>query len=128
MYTFTFTDDRRGDWSRHIGPIVVEKNKQMAELPSLGKEYTVSFEMFINRFPTSWASILHIGLGGNREKYGDRNPGFWVSHDGVLYVGSSISGNKNLYTTNTVKEKRWIRVEASQTVRDGKVLPVHKSF
>ena len=79
--------------------------------------------MFINQFPTAYyASIMHIGLGGNIRLYGDRNPGFWVSNGGVLHVASSISGNRNRYTNNMVEKNKWISLKVSQTLRDGKVL------
>ena len=96
----------------------------MTELPSLGKEYTVMFEMFVNPISKAQAyySILRIGTGiSDAGVYGDRNPGFWIKNTKELTVASSISGNLNNYKFLPIEEKKWITVEASQTLKDGKV-------
>ena len=59
-----------------LGEIIPTKNNKIAELPFLGKEYIVEFDMFVNKI-TFHESILHIGLGGNSNVYGDSNPAFF---------------------------------------------------
>ena len=98
---------------------IPKKNNMIAELPFFGKEYTVMFEMFINNIP-SHESILQIGLGGDRHVYGDRNPGIFTYQNQFL-VSSALNGNKNLWKKYPVELKKWISVEVSQTLRDGKV-------
>ena len=106
-----------------LGEIIPTKNNKIAELPFLGKEYIVLFEMFINKI-TSHESILHIGLGANAEAYGDRNPAFFTDgRAGVqdLHIGSSVSGRNNNWANHPMELNKWIRVMVSQTLRDGKV-------
>ena len=106
-----------------LGEIIPTKNNKIAELPFLGKEYIVMFEMFINKI-TSHESILHIGLGANAEAYGDRNPAFFTDGRNKvqdLHVASSVSGRNNNWSNHPMELNKWIRVMVSQTLRDGKV-------
>ena len=80
------------------------------------------FDMFINKI-THHESILHIGLGGNMEKYGDRSPAFFTYNlQGTqLCVTSSINDNLNKWANHQVELNKWVRVIVSQTLKDGKV-------
>ena len=73
------------------------KNKKLTELHFLGKEYTVMFEMIINKITSTYDSVLHIGLGGNAGVYGDRIPAFFIKNTKELHLASSINGNKNFW-------------------------------
>ena len=104
-------------------PFDLVKNNLIAELPYIGKEYKISFEILITKFGSDpYQSVLHFGLGGNAEKYGDRAPAVWMTKDKYLLVASSISGNKNHYYISQMdlKENKWIKIELSQTLTDGK--------
>ena len=76
----------------------MEKNKQLDELPYIGKEFSVSFELFLDNLPAAdvpYANVLHIGLGADNTVMGDRNPAVWVTGGKEIHITSSISGNKN---------------------------------
>ena len=97
----------------------------LTELPYIGKEYSVSFEVFINKMPTAetYVSVLHLTISGNIDVMGSRNPGVWVMNSKQLTIASSISGNKNLHKNIPGLEKnKWYKIEITQKLVDGKVL------
>ena len=50
-------------------PYDIKKKNQITELPFLGKEYRLSFELKINKFGADvHQSVIHLILGGNAEK------------------------------------------------------------
>ena len=101
------------------------KNQLITELPYIGKQYNISFDLLITKFDTTeYQSVLRLTLGGNINAYGDRAPAVWVHKDKYLHVTSSINGNKNLwYNVQNVPlvENKWYKIEISQTLMDGKV-------
>ena len=71
--------------------MVPTKNKQITELPFFGKEYVVEFDLFINSIKQH-DSVIRIGLGGNADAYGDRNPAIYVNKQPQeLHLASSIN-------------------------------------
>merc|ERR1739844_18632 len=53
--------------------IKLEKNKQLDELPYIEKEFSTSFELFLNSYPGAdvpWVNVLHLTLGENMAKMG----------------------------------------------------------
>ena len=104
-------------------PFDMVKNNLIAELPYIGKEYKISFELLITEFASApYETVIHFGLGGNVEKYGDRAPAVWLNKDKYLHIASSISGNRNHYynTQVNLEENKWIKIELSQTLTGGK--------
>ena len=108
-------------------PFDMVKNNLIAELPYIGKEYIISFQLLITEFPVDpnghgYFSVIQVGLGGDNGPYGDRAPCVWLNMAKFLHIMSSISGNKN-YVYNTqvdLAENKWIKIELEQTLTDGK--------
>ena len=109
--------------------MVLEKNQLLTVLPYIGREYIVTFELYLNNYTTAdWASVLHFTTNGNAESYGDRNPAVWLSgnkdHYRLIHISSSIDGNKNMWIDpkKIYPLKTWIKIRISQTLIDKKVL------
>ena len=109
-------------------PIDLAKNKLITELPYLGKQYKISFDLLITKLDFSssdFLSIIHFTLGQDVSVYGDRTPGVWVYKDKALTVASAVNGNRNFaFNTappNIINENVWHKVQLSQTLLDGKV-------
>ena len=105
-------------------PMDIVKNKLVDEVPYIGKEFSVSFELLINKFQPAveYTSVLHLTTGDNYGKMGDRIPALWVTKENLLYVAHAISGNhNNLKLLPGLKEKLWNKVEISQKLVNGKV-------
>ena len=66
-------------------------------LPTIQKEYAISFKVNPTKFAPGWHSVIHFTTGGDLDVYGSRIPGIWFHRngDGRLYICSAISGNKD---------------------------------
>ena len=105
-------------------PFDLKKNNLVTELPYIGKEYKISFDLFVTKFGAEdYQSVIHFTTSGNAEKYGDRTPGVWMCKTKKLHISSALNGNvNNFYDDPTVQEEqKWINVEISQTLMDNKV-------
>ena len=97
-------------------PIVKEKLYEEFQVPFVGKEFSISFELFINKLTTvEWESVIHLTTDGNIGKMGDRIPGIWVKDGKTLHIAFPINGvgntNKNV---GALEENKWIKLEISQ--------------
>jgi len=112
------------------GPeLVLKKNQLLTVLPFIGREYLVTFELYLNSYTTAaWTSIVHFTTQGNSERYGYRNPAVWMSghkdHYRLLHVSSSIDGNSNMWIDpkKIPPLKTWIKIRISQTLIDNKFI------
>merc|ERR1712142_1272513 len=106
------------------GPELVPKKDQLITVvPYMGKEYEVSFELYLNSYPTAdWTSVLHFTRSGNAHSYGDRCPGVWLSghanHYRLLHVASAVDGVTNMWidTQKIYPLKTWIKIRISQAL------------
>ena len=105
---------------RYTDPIELTRGNSFLDELSfeyIGKEYFVSFELFIEKFreDKEWTNILHLTTGENGNAMGSRIPLVGVHKDHNLHVTSSISGKwnsgGNLYM---LVPDKWIKVEISQ--------------
>ena len=96
--------------------IVKDQLYEGFQVPFLGKEFSISFELFINNLTTvPWESVIHLTTDGNIGKMGDRIPGVWVNKDKQFHVVFAINGEDNRHkAVGTAEENKWIKVEISQ--------------
>ena len=100
---------------RKDGGFMISKNNQLGNVEYFSPEYKIEFDLLILSARPSWNSVLHLTLGGNNGKYGDRNPGVWLFGGRRLFVSSAINGNKNEYTElTTLKLWQWYSIEITQ--------------
>ena len=95
------------------------------EIPYIGKEFLISFELFINSITEEeWQNVIHITTGGNSDKMGDRIPGVWVTDKKDLHVSFAVNGQANFFkNVGKVEANKAIKVEISQkATADNKVL------
>merc|ERR1719315_890070 len=105
--------------------IKLEKNKQLDELPYIGKEFSVSFELFLDNYPAAdvpYANVLHLTLGADGKVMGDRNPGVWVKPSKEIHITSSISGNRNSWENYPIETGNWNKIEINQKLVDEKYM------
>ena len=102
------------------------KNNLIAELPYIGNECKILFELLITEFPSdphaNYFTVIHFGLGGDAGVYSNKNPAVWLNKAKFLHITTSISGNRNHYYNTQVDldENKRIKIELSQTLTDGK--------
>ena len=87
-------------------------------LPKLYQIFKVSFELWpvTVTTETAWANLLRVGIGGQNEVYGDRNPAvFFLPGTTSLHIGSGISGDRNLtFDTDPIPLETWTSVVIEQ--------------
>ena len=60
----------------------IRRNNLIEELPYIGKEFTVSFDLFISSVKKAkYQSILRLTLGRNNNEMGDRIPAIFFTSD-----------------------------------------------
>ena len=99
----------------------ITKESRLITLPQLTKEWKVSFEVNPTDYKyTSYASLLHMTIGGNRGQVGDRSPAIWLHKTRGVLVASTIDGKVSY--GKTVKPLpaagKWTKIKVCQ-VNDG---------
>ena len=105
---------------------LLKKNSLLTTLPSLTKEWRVSFEFR----PTSYnyngyAQILQMTIGGKSGNIGDRTPGLWIHKSRGLYIVTTLNGKANvgkIFRKKKPPVNEWSTVEISQAERGSKVV------
>ena len=99
------------------------KDRHIATLPWIEKEYKIKFDLFINKHKSALTSVLHFTTGENIGKYGYRVPALFMNENQKLLVSNAVCGNMDyLYEYNTkLKEDEWVTIELSQILVDEKV-------
>ena len=71
-------------------------NNLVTTLPFIGKEYKISFDLFVSKFHVCgyYRSIIHFTTGINYGMYGDITPEIWVNRK-KLHIVSPVNGNHN---------------------------------
>ena len=95
----------------------IAKESRLITLPQLTKEWKVSFEVNPTDYKyTSYASLLHMTIGGNRGQVGDRSPAIWLHKTRGVFVASTIDGKVSY--GKTVKPlpaaSKWTKIEVCQ--------------
>ena len=105
-------------------PFALTKNNLITELPFLGKEYQLTFELKVTKFGADdYQSVIHLtATGVNCCNMGDRTPGVWITKDQKIGIASAVNGGHfwKVYPT-VLEENKWILIEISQTLVEGKV-------
>ena len=101
---------------------VLTKNNLIGTLSKLNKEYSVSFDVKPTTYGNHHRNILHVTLGGDSDRYGDRTPGVWFSPSNPsgttssLLIISPINGAHNEFNTKaSFPTNKWIGVKIDQT-------------
>ena len=97
----------------------------MATLPSVGKEYSVSFDLLVQSGVDSfYHNVLHLTTKGDIGKLGYRIPAVYLRWDNVLHICSAVNG-KSDYIFNpinhTLTEGQWYNIQIQQVQRNDKV-------
>ena len=100
------------------------RRPEIYKLPFIGKQFSITFDLLINKISgEAFQSVLHLTMGHDIGRMGDRIPAIWVTNNKELVVVSAISGNMNYYHRFIpgMVENKWMKVEISQKPFLGKV-------
>ena len=105
------------------GESSLAQNKLVTTLPSIGKEYQVSFDMLVTKHKlVDWRNVIHFTIGGNYGTYGERTPGVWIFRNNQLHIASAVNGNHNhiFDWPDPIVEGDWNNIQIYQTLRNNK--------
>jgi len=86
----------------------MSKNNQLKTLPSLGKQFIITFQLQLTSFECGGydCSVIRFGLGNDAGAYGDRTPAVWISNPlnnentftrikNTFLMSAAINGNED---------------------------------
>ena len=101
-------------------------NKLVATLPTWGKHFSVSFEMFVGTFhPTSdWTEFLRFtATEKDCCKPGNRIPALFVNNKKkTIYPTSQVGSNGDYWFHRKIEAGTWIKVDIKQYPENGKTM------
>ena len=98
--------------------MVLKRNNLLYTLPTVGKQFSVSFEVYINNFGPNWQNILRLtATGSNCCGVGDRVPAVWIHENRYIHI---CHGTKCANVADGIGRGEWISVEISQRYSNGK--------
>ena len=97
---------------------VIRKNRLLTTLPKLTKEWKVSFDVNPTSFSTRYSSVLHMTIGRNNARVGDRIPAIWFHAIKGVMVSSALNRKVsfNAVIKNLPRARKWTRIEVTQTL------------
>ena len=97
----------------------LKKNNVVAILSKLEQLFDIYFDLKLNSFSDGFRSVIHLTIGEDNSKYGDRIPGIWVYKQG-LHVSFAINNNKNnWFNSKPLQKGEWIKVHIRQYLESG---------
>ncbi|XP_065640660.1 uncharacterized protein LOC105849165 isoform X2 [Hydra vulgaris] len=98
----------------------LKKNNLVAVLSKLEQSFDIYFDLKLNSFSDGFRSVIHLTIGEDNSKYGDRIPGIWVSNQKLL-VAFAINNNKNEYfESKPLQRGQWINIHLRQHAESGR--------
>ena len=94
------------------------KRKLLGTIPTLGKQWRVSFEVFPENFNhKGLANVLHMMTGEKGTKFGKHIPAVWIHRSKAIFVSTTL-GRKTTFTrrfrAKELSRRKWTQIEASQ--------------
>ena len=99
----------------------ITKGNHITTIPVLSASYIVKFQVNPSKFQTGWKNVIHLSVGGNYKKFGDRTPAVFfhgaspTATVNKFYICSAVNDKANYcFTSPNVKKGAWCEVEISQ--------------
>ena len=127
FYNILNQGDNVGDqngWTTALflpGEHLLKKNNLLGTLPTLAKEWKISFEFKPKSYNRNgFSQILHLTIGGKGIATGERTPALWIyKKNGVakVWIKTALNGKPNEGDLSDKKPppvNKWSKVEISQ--------------
>ena len=107
----------------------IAKNNLLTTIPTLTKEWKVSFQVKPTDYDFSgYANVIHMTIGGkglgSNAKVGDRTPIVWIHKTHGVVISSALNGkasySKKVASLPPVGE--WTSIEVSQSLAESKYM------
>ena len=117
------------DWASSFsisGRHLLKQNTLLTTLPTLTKEWRVSFEFNPKNYDyRGYAQILQMTIGGKDGNVGDRTPSLWIHKTRGVYISTTLNGEADvgkLFRTKKPRINEWTTVEISQARKGSKYM------
>ena len=98
---------------------LLKKNDLLATLPTLAKEWRLSFEIKPENYThRSYGQVIHLTQGEQFGHVGDRTPALWFHKSRGVYLVTTLNGQANVgkfFRNSLPTPGVWTRFEISQT-------------
>ena len=89
-------------YTQPSGELELTENKLLTTLPTLGKEWEISFQFKPSNYDNSgWTNLLHLTIGGDYTNIGDRTPAIYFIPYIGMQVATAIGANPDFYTDSS---------------------------
>ena len=98
----------------------IRRNNLLTTIPTLTKEWRVSFDFKANSIRRGFQQVLHMTIAGkgagSGAKYGDRTPAIWVHSSRGFLISSAVGGKYSYakYFKPQPRPRRWVKIEVGQ--------------
>ena len=117
-------DDRKCVDDVNISEEIQTKKGNLLQLIcSVGKEFYMSFDLWINQIIPEHSNVLHLTAGCSHKQYGDRIPYVLLNpaNDLIIYFSANGQIMQFFKAAEDLETKKWINVVIRQTFLDDKV-------
>ena len=124
---FVYMIPGSGSWQSlysHPEEHQLTKGSLLTTLPTLKRQWRVTFQLKATRQEVGYRNILHLTIGKMRGRYGDRIPFFSVQ-SGTVIINSAINGLPDggpTHVPHTIALNSWQTVEVSQQIVEDKLM------
>ena len=108
----------------------IAKGNLLTTIPSLAKEWYLSFQFKANKIEQGFQQVLHMTTGGkgagSGAKYGDRTPAIWRHSSRGFLISSAVNGKPSF--SNYIKPpswwyyQLWVKIEVGQELVDSEMI------
>merc|ERR1711962_970638 len=102
----------------HESEHLLKKNGLLTTLPSLGKEWRLTFEIKPTSYTyRSYAQVLQMTIGGKSSAVGDRTPSLWFHRTRGVYIAMALGGKASVgkfFKGKLPSAGEWTRFEIKQ--------------
>ena len=76
---------------------LLKKDNLLTTIPTLAKGWKVSFELKPSNYNyKSYASVIHMTIGGSSGNIGDRTPALWLHRTKGVYLATALNGSSSV--------------------------------
>ncbi|XP_047146664.1 uncharacterized protein LOC124819252 [Hydra vulgaris] len=99
--------------------VTLKKNYLIGLLGKIERSFFIDFNLKLNSFSNGQRSVIHLTIGEDNVRYGDRIPGIWI-YKKKLRIAFDTSNKKSKYfDSQPLSLHQWINIKTNQSVESG---------
>ena len=90
------------------------QNTLVATISTLSEEYSVQFELILNKFSSHYSNIFHVTTGKQNGDFGSTIPAVYINKDNKVEIYSAVNNDMAFKTTSSIASGKWVSIKISQ--------------